>query len=72
MVSVVVVAETRGMRDWIGGLRTKSSLNCARPTLRATSDDAMANWRLNFASKAVCGRSLRSISICIAPVDTWT
>ena len=52
------------------GLRTKSSLSCASPTFLATIDDAIANCRLNFASRAVCGRSLRSISICVAPVET--
>ena len=34
------------------------------------SEAAIANCMLNFASNAVFGRSLRSISICIWPVET--
>lgn len=52
------------------GRHTKSSLNSARPTRRATSAEAIATSMLNFASRPVFGRLLRSISICTAPVRT--
>ena len=58
------------MSDCTSRLLTNSSVSWDRPTALATSEDAMANCMLNFASNAVFGRSLRSINICISPVET--
>src|SRR5215203_2549547 len=70
MVSEVVWQVTRPMSSWTSGRSTNTSVRSDRPTLRATMEEAMAKCMLNFASSPVWGRWLRSISICVSPVDT--
>jgi hypothetical protein len=55
MVSVVVAVETRGNERLHLAVADEFIGQLGRPTALATSDDAMANCMLNFASNAVFG-----------------